>query len=619
MSSVSNDFQNIVLEGRPFIDKTLFIEEILCSCAECALITMPRRWGKSTNLMMLKTFLEIQIDENGNAVTDKTSTLQYKLFAGGNVVIGEGPSQKTRKIQPSKLALEAPDLLRYQGQYPVLYFDFKDCFGENPADIELKLSAMKSETIKAFNYLEKSDVDNIFITVSASYKRLVEDSPTLDFGFAMLRLCQLLKAHHRVDVWILVDEYDSAFTRAYLEYNDTSAKQVAYMFEDIYGYLFKGNRCLFRGVLTGVRNLFNGALVRKNNFCTFSIRDSNYSKYYGINEEEMNILFGQFSITEVDKLRMKDWYIGYRENIGCYKNKVFISKYNIWSAINYLNKKEDGFVSYWHKSGIIDFIAPLLNKKEFRERIEILVSGGSVNKNQTRECLTIEDLNALKRIITTGDCEVFGSNDISVVFQYLFVLGYLTEEDFTTDGKLPNKEIIKIFCEYLMRHYEKSLSINPDRAFDLYHFFYKVFETSTVEEIEAVIKTKFGPALENVIRSSCLRSKSDMKQKNSRIIADEVSIHSLLNYIVLQLGTNKLHGYAGVADLVVEINNIGVKFMIKYNDNAEKVLLQSKDNTGMIDHCNTKIFIGCNISKKQRVTLSGEVVQNNGTRYFKYP
>ena len=80
-------FEKLVTESSIFVDKSLFIEEIINSKDEVTLITMPRRWGKSSNIEMLKKFLEIQVDENGTVIEDKKETLNYKLFAGGKIQI----------------------------------------------------------------------------------------------------------------------------------------------------------------------------------------------------------------------------------------------------------------------------------------------------------------------------------------------------------------------------------------------------------------------------------------------------------------------------------------------------------------------------------------------------
>eukprot|EP00916_Digyalum_oweni_P021482 GHVL01035675.1.p1 GENE.GHVL01035675.1~~GHVL01035675.1.p1 ORF type:complete len:138 (+),score=24.80 GHVL01035675.1:202-615(+) len=52
-----------VKEG--FIDKSLMIKKIIEEGSGVTLLTRPRRWGKSLNMNMLKTFLEIEVDGRG--------------------------------------------------------------------------------------------------------------------------------------------------------------------------------------------------------------------------------------------------------------------------------------------------------------------------------------------------------------------------------------------------------------------------------------------------------------------------------------------------------------------------------------------------------------------------
>ena len=61
----SDDFKNLVKSGQ-YVDKSLFIKDVINDEFQVPLITRPRRWGKSSNISMLKTFLEIEVDEYGN-------------------------------------------------------------------------------------------------------------------------------------------------------------------------------------------------------------------------------------------------------------------------------------------------------------------------------------------------------------------------------------------------------------------------------------------------------------------------------------------------------------------------------------------------------------------------
>ena len=55
-------FRNIRTKGFYYVDKTEFISELLKTRGSVNLFTRPRRFGKSLNIDMLKTFFEIGTD-----------------------------------------------------------------------------------------------------------------------------------------------------------------------------------------------------------------------------------------------------------------------------------------------------------------------------------------------------------------------------------------------------------------------------------------------------------------------------------------------------------------------------------------------------------------------------
>ena len=74
----TSEFDKIV-ESSAFVDKTLLIKDFLEIKCEVALITCPRRFGKSTNMNMVLNFLKINVD-NAGIVIDRRLTNNYKLF-----------------------------------------------------------------------------------------------------------------------------------------------------------------------------------------------------------------------------------------------------------------------------------------------------------------------------------------------------------------------------------------------------------------------------------------------------------------------------------------------------------------------------------------------------------
>jgi len=61
----SDSFEKIINGNYFYIDKTLFIKELLENKGDVTLITRPRRFGKTLNLSMLRHFFDVRMDSKG--------------------------------------------------------------------------------------------------------------------------------------------------------------------------------------------------------------------------------------------------------------------------------------------------------------------------------------------------------------------------------------------------------------------------------------------------------------------------------------------------------------------------------------------------------------------------
>ena len=66
----SSDFKDLRDNGF-VVDKTLFIQEFIESPFHVIAASFPKRFGKSTNLNMVKTFLQLEVDKDGHELEDK--------------------------------------------------------------------------------------------------------------------------------------------------------------------------------------------------------------------------------------------------------------------------------------------------------------------------------------------------------------------------------------------------------------------------------------------------------------------------------------------------------------------------------------------------------------------
>ena len=78
-----DDFEMLITRGYYFIDKTLFIKELLDKKGSVNLFTRPRRFGKTLSLSILQYFFEDARDRKGEK-KDNSS-----LFKGLNIMQAE--------------------------------------------------------------------------------------------------------------------------------------------------------------------------------------------------------------------------------------------------------------------------------------------------------------------------------------------------------------------------------------------------------------------------------------------------------------------------------------------------------------------------------------------------
>ena len=156
----TDNFKKMATEYDVFVDKTLFIKEIIDSSEEAILITHPRRWGKTLNLDMLKTFFELESEECKKKQLKIDNYAWYKpwtygsdtsfticnrdIFIGGKFAISSGEKKELNTLKISNI--DSGEYMKYQGKYPVIFISLKDVVGNTVGAIEGKLKWLISST-----------------------------------------------------------------------------------------------------------------------------------------------------------------------------------------------------------------------------------------------------------------------------------------------------------------------------------------------------------------------------------------------------------------------------------------------------------------------------------------
>lgn len=392
-------FEKIRKAGFYYVDKSKLIEQLLQNWGEVNLFTRPRRFGKTLNMSMLKSFFEIG--------TDTT------LFNGLYILNNNGLCEK------------------YMGKYPVIFLSLKDVAGLTYAEAEDALVQLIGSEAGRFHFLtnssalsdaEKEQYRGFTIIQNGKYR--------MDKGLLIssLRiLSQLLYRHYGQKVIILIDEYDVPLDKAF---QHGYYQEMVSLIRGMFGQALKTNSFLQFAVLTGCLRISKESIFTGlNNFKVYSAADARYDEAFGFTDEEVKKILADYQLQE-HYAEVKEWYDGYH-----FGNADI---YCPWDVINYVDDlKSDPAAfpkTYWINSSGNDLVKRFIDKADIttKDEIEQLIAGEPVEK-RIRLDLTYDEID----------------NSIDNMWSVLFTTGYLTQisNDAYSRYKLaiPNKEIREVF------------------------------------------------------------------------------------------------------------------------------------------------------------------------------
>lgn len=384
-----------------YIDKTMMIKDFIDERPMVSLFTRPRRFGKTLNMDMIRTFFEKTDEDSSVYFKDK------KIWACG---------KKYRD---------------YQGKYPVIFITFKDVkFNTWEETIEAIKGIFSKETYRHIELLtsnecneyEKKELENL---MSGNVNEV-------ELSRALLNLSCMLHKHHSIAPIIIIDEYDIPIQQGYMKnYYD---KVILFM-RNLFSGGLKDNKHLSYGFLTGIlrvakESIFSGL----NNLAIHSVLDNKYSSYFGFTPEEVKEMAEYYGEShKYDELC--EWYDGYRFG----KTEIF----NPWSVINYFNNECEPR-AFWQATGSNDIIGEIISEadREIYEKLTSLVNGKTFTT-----------------YIDTGVIYPQIRNNPATIYSFLLVAGYLKvlkttpafNGDFMCEVALPNREISLVYHKEILQ------------------------------------------------------------------------------------------------------------------------------------------------------------------------
>ena len=399
-------FEKIRTNDFYYVDKTLFIKELLQNWGEVNLFTRPRRFGKTLNMSMLKSFFEVGSDP--------------ALFDG------------------LKIAKEKELCEKYMGKFPVISISLKGVDGLNFESASVALRTLIGNEARRFDFLRNSD--NLSNDDKDAYAQLTEIGPaqggfyTMTEGMAAVSLkilSQLLEKHCGQKTILLIDEYDVPLDKAFQGgYYD----EMVNLIRNLLGNALKTNDSLFFAVLTGCLRISKESIFTGlNNLKVHTISDVRYDEFFGFTDADVDEMLKFYGLSSY-KDEIRNWYDGYRFGDA--------DVYCPWDVINYCDElladPKAMPQNYWANTSGNDLILGMLKKADqtTKDEVEELLNGGRITKR-------------IKQELTYRDIDDSTENVWSVLYAAGYLTGTHVEQADADIFRLwvPNREICKLFYE----------------------------------------------------------------------------------------------------------------------------------------------------------------------------
>ena len=414
------NFEEFSSEDFYYVDKTLFIKELLQNWGKVNLFTRPRRFGKSLNMSMLKCFFEI-----GN---------NPKLFDG-------------LKIMQEKDLCE-----EYMGKFPVISISLKSVDGPSFKAASAALRTVIGNEAMRFQFLkdsvrlseEEKKAYTCLIRIGAGEDGIYDMKEAMA-AVSLQTLSRLLAQHYGQKVILLIDEYDVPLDKAFQAGYYT---EMLSLIRSMLGNALKTNDSLYFAVLTGCLRISRESIFTGlNNLNVMTISDPYFCDSFGFTEDEVKILLNYYGLSNSHDT-IRNWYDGYRFGDT--------SVYCPWDVVKYtqilLKDKNAEPENYWANTSGNDLIRRLLTKanQTARNDVERLINGQTITKPIHQE-LTYKDI----------------EDSIDNIWSVLYSAGYLTCRR-KLPGKqmeleLPNREIRELFIDLVKDWFEETTQADSAR------------------------------------------------------------------------------------------------------------------------------------------------------------
>jgi hypothetical protein len=591
--SLSTQSFSEIIHTVAFVDKTLFIKAFLQ--ADKVIVTLaPRRFGKSTNMDMVKEFL------TGNK----------KLFQDNQL----------KMWQEQRIFFD-----KYCQENPVIYVDFKHITGKTE---DLLLHSLKKLIYWTFNehqYLIK-EIDGKYswsdtklkvvgpIELFEKYWNNFENLSRDDVIDGLKLLSRCLHVYHNKLVYVLIDEFDSPIMNIIVK-QSTSNNDLLDETIDVISCLmsstFKNNEHLNRGLINACVRVAEVLSGDANNiqYIRF-LGDPDFSPYFGFTDTEVKSLFKKEEFAPFNNEDVKKWYNGYKLMIS--KDKGDYAIYSCYSVLNYLRRshgmKEPCLDNYWVDSGSITYLKHLFGYNPIRKLIEDLIDGEEIEIMAITKFAKdniIDLINLVHRELKSIDV-----SHAHLFLQFLAENGYLnvirtSPKNETITIRIPNEEIRTLLrgkC-YHVHLFSKKHQLLGDNI----QGYLAALESVLTREDKNVFK-EYAKAVSKLFDGAIMPQNVDEFHCILFVLAYNVKLYIVRSE--LSISQRKSKGRPPHLDLLMILNEAGLIVELKFADQSSEAALsqitkrQYESSFDNYKNVTKKILMGLHMTKEGKVSLT---------------
>ena len=447
-----DSFEKLRREDFYYVDKSGLIIDLLNNWGEVNLFTRPRRFGKTLNMSMLKSFFEIGAD--------------------GTLFDGLAISRETALCEA------------HMGKFPVVFVSLKGVDGLTFEDAYIMLKTIIRTEASRHYYLKTSE------KVSTENKQIFEEilsGKYEEMADSLRLLSQMLFQHYGKKAVLLIDEYDVPLDKAF---QHGYYREMVALIRSLFGQALKTNDFLQFAVLTGClrvskESIFTGL----NNFDVNSIVDVEHDEKFGFTESEVHELLHNYGLEDTAP-EMKEWYDGYHFGNA--------DVYCPWDVINYAKKlladPQAEPQAFWINTSGNDLVKRFVDKadKTTQGEIERLIAGEAIEK-------------AVRLELTYNEID----SSIDNLWSVLFTTGYLTQAGKAARGVyklvIPNREVREVFILQIQEWFKETV-VQDEKPMQA---FCQAFLDGNAEEIQKRLTVILGKMI------SILDTKAKDEQKEN--------------------------------------------------------------------------------------------------------